>query len=1060
MKKFTTSHRFKLSYLFIIFILFSCVLVNAQDKKSPDQTKDWTIVATYTIPGKASGLAWDGTYIYFGIYGSNGDHVYQFDPATGINQELFINPTISDTYGMTYDGSNLWITDHVLSSSVPAYALQLDFSGNVVSQFNLPDHYMSGIAYDNGDYWVATYYPDPGTIYKVDGSGNILNQINSPEQQPWDVCMQDNDLWVADYNSNMLYKIDQTGTILENHACENIKPSGVVYDGQYLWYVDGQLSSNSTLYKVDLAGGGTPAIELPLTAYNYGNVAVGDSAVWSCTVNNIGTADLEISNLVIQNAVPIFVYEGFPIVIGPGNSTQIDFIYKPTESGSLSTTVTIQSNDPVNPDVDVTLTGEAVYGGPHINVLQTSHDYGTIRNMASKKWEMHVINDGNQTLTISDITIDIPNFYLDPNITFPININVLEDRPIGIWFFPDEATNFSAMATILHNDPTQDSIEVSLTGNAYDDTFPMGFNFWSYNINTSLDNSVKAITPIKDVNADGVSDVIVCSEDDYIRCFNGNSDGLADIIWENEAGTIYAQNDITTIPDINGDGFDDVIAGLAWGVRAVKALSGKTGEQLWIYDTHVYGDGGWVYQVFAKYDYNGDGTPDVLAATGNDSNNLGPKRIFCLDGTDGSVLWESYTDGPNFGVIGVEDFTGDNLPDVIAGASNVNETEGHVYGIDGLDGTITFDFPVAGTSVWALEQLDDANGDGVKDVVAGDFAGHYYFIDPVTGSYFQSGSMGNNILLRIERLDDVNGDGYADISIASSGTNCVVIDGHTAGNVWLTSLADKCWNIDRIEDVTGDGINDLIAGTLYSSNFAYFIDGTNGNILYSYNYGEAVDGIGAIPDINGDGSWEMVVGGRNGTLTCLSGGLSALTVLADFTADTTFGYIPLTVNFTDLSSGSINSWEWDFDNDGTIDSYDQNPEYTYTESGIYTVKLTVSDGISTNTMVKNDYITADTTTNINEINFNQTCEAFPNPFSDKITFKIPNQKNGDVPVLTIFNQQGQKIIHLNTVAMEAGNYIFEWYGQNQTGREVQQGIYYAHIQYGNISEIHKLILSK
>ena len=31
-------------------------------------TKDWSIVETYTIPGKASGLAWDGTYIYFGIY--------------------------------------------------------------------------------------------------------------------------------------------------------------------------------------------------------------------------------------------------------------------------------------------------------------------------------------------------------------------------------------------------------------------------------------------------------------------------------------------------------------------------------------------------------------------------------------------------------------------------------------------------------------------------------------------------------------------------------------------------------------------------------------------------------------------------------------------------------------------------------------------------------------------------------------------------------------------------------------------------------------------------------
>ncbi len=32
------------------------------------QNRDWTIVASYDIYGKASGLAWDGsTFIYYGI---------------------------------------------------------------------------------------------------------------------------------------------------------------------------------------------------------------------------------------------------------------------------------------------------------------------------------------------------------------------------------------------------------------------------------------------------------------------------------------------------------------------------------------------------------------------------------------------------------------------------------------------------------------------------------------------------------------------------------------------------------------------------------------------------------------------------------------------------------------------------------------------------------------------------------------------------------------------------------------------------------------------------------
>ncbi len=82
-------------------------------------------------------------------------------------------------------------------------------------------------------------------------------------------------------------------------------------------------------------------------------------------------------------------------------------------------------------------------------------------------------------------------------------------------------------------------------------------------------------------------------------------------------------------------------------------------------------------------------------------------------------------------------------------------------------------------------------------------------------------------------------------------------------------------------------------------------------------------------------------------------------VTADFTADVTGGQAPLTVQFTDLSTsinGPITSWEWDFNNDGTVDSYDENPGWTYTDNGTYTVKLTVSDGTETDSETKQDFI--------------------------------------------------------------------------------------------------------
>ncbi len=94
---------------------------------------------------------------------------------------------------------------------------------------------------------------------------------------------------------------------------------------------------------------------------------------------------------------------------------------------------------------------------------------------------------------------------------------------------------------------------------------------------------------------------------------------------------------------------------------------------------------------------------------------------------------------------------------------------------------------------------------------------------------------------------------------------------------------------------------------------------------------------------------------------------------AAFQSDETLGGLPFSVNFQDYSSAtdstSIVSWAWDFDNDGNIDSQDQNPSWTYTTEGAYTVSLTVSDGVNQYTRTMENYIHAiGTSSNILVVN--------------------------------------------------------------------------------------------
>jgi PKD repeat protein len=83
---------------------------------------------------------------------------------------------------------------------------------------------------------------------------------------------------------------------------------------------------------------------------------------------------------------------------------------------------------------------------------------------------------------------------------------------------------------------------------------------------------------------------------------------------------------------------------------------------------------------------------------------------------------------------------------------------------------------------------------------------------------------------------------------------------------------------------------------------------------------------------------------------------SASTVNANFFTNTRTGMASLAVNFTDQSTGAPTSWSWDFNNDGTPDATTQNPTYTYTTPGIYTVKLTASKTGSSDTETKTSYI--------------------------------------------------------------------------------------------------------
>jgi gliding motility-associated-like protein len=145
---------------------------------------------------------------------------------------------------------------------------------------------------------------------------------------------------------------------------------------------------------------------------------------------------------------------------------------------------------------------------------------------------------------------------------------------------------------------------------------------------------------------------------------------------------------------------------------------------------------------------------------------------------------------------------------------------------------------------------------------------------------------------------------------------------------------------------------------------------------------------------------------------------------AGFTSSLTSGCAPLTVNFINTSQNS-NSWTWYFGDSTTSNS--QNPAHTYTHAGQYTISLTASDGLSTDSVIYMNYITVFPSPAASFIqNPDSVCVSHPISFT--------NSSNSAVSYSWLFGDGNNSSVQNPSYAWTAaGQYTVELIATNQYG---------------------------
>jgi len=308
------------------------------------------------------------------------------------------------------------------------------------------------------------------------------------------------------------------------------------------------------------------------------------------------------------------------------------------------------------------------------------------------------------------------------------------------------------------------------------------------------------------------------------------------------------------------------------------------------------------------------------------------------------------------------------LNDTVGFAGGWNE-----YFIKTTDGGTTWSTISISSDVWYFTDIvfwDDDNGVASARM---DPAGQAVFVTSDGGDNWTQATSGIN--------QNVMGLDYADAStLYAVGTEGIVFKSTDGGHNWSNhytlgamlfgvDFADANFGVVGAEEkmfATNDGGSTWTSyttgyehfyATHASSNGTAYLGGTDENIYKTEDFGVTWN-----MEHNGPGTSSLYklrflpngtgfASGSQGTIIQYSPPFGAA-----FTVDNNNTCEGNTVQFTDMSQGSVVSWDWTFEGGTPATSTDQNPTVTYNSAGSFDVTLEVSDGTNTSTTTETDYI--------------------------------------------------------------------------------------------------------
>jgi len=359
-------------------------------------------------------------------------------------------------------------------------------------------------------------------------------------------------------------------------------------------------ATNGSL-SITLSGTGTQgALSASPSSVSFGNLAVGLNASIGVTLKNTGTAAISITASSITGT-------GFtmstlaPQTLNTNQTASFNVTFTPAAAGAATGQVSITSNAPGSP-LKIALSGTGTQA--QISPNPTSVGFGTVTVGNSNSQPITLKNNGNATLTFSQITVAGTGFS-QTGLSTSTTIAAGGSTTFNAIFTPSSANPVTGSITLTTNG-TPSPLVINLSGTGAAATFSLSANPSSLSFGNVGDGSNTSLTT--SVTNNGNSNITISNVTTTGAGFSASGISNGTVLTPGQSATLTVTFAPTTAGAVSGASV--TIASNATSSPTTISLSG-TGTHTVLLQWTASSTSGVTYNVFRGTSKGGEGASPI-----------------------------------------------------------------------------------------------------------------------------------------------------------------------------------------------------------------------------------------------------------------------------------------------------------------------------------------------------------------------------------------------------------------------------------------------------------------